>query len=401
MAILAECPTCHKKQSAKNKLCKCGENLDKAKQSRRVKYWISYRMPDGKQRRESVASFENLSPYSIEDARAAESKRKVQRREKRIFEMLPGTDLSFSELAKWYLELNSVKGLASYERIQVCAANFNEVFGNQIVSSIKLMDLENYQTKREGQGLAPATIDMEIRIAQAMVTKGFDNDLVDGRSLKAFRKLKNKLKPGANARKRTLSVEEHQALVANASSHFKPILITAYHTGMRMGELLKLEWKHIDREAGLIRLPAELTKEKRPKTIPINHHVKRALESLPRAIHHNRVFTYGSKPLNNRIRRAFMSACERADIRYGLKVEGGVRFHDIRSTFKTNLLRAGVDKALRDTILGHSLKGMDAYYLNPSDEDLKEAIEKYTVWIDNQFSNVDQTVDQEGKSVSK
>jgi hypothetical protein len=29
------------------------------------------------------------------------------------------------------------------------------------------------------------------------------------------------------------------------------------------------------------------------------------------------------------------------------------------------MLRAGVDKALRHTILGHSLKGMDMYYLKP------------------------------------
>ena len=34
MAILAECPACHKKQKAKNKLCKCGEDLDKAKKAK-------------------------------------------------------------------------------------------------------------------------------------------------------------------------------------------------------------------------------------------------------------------------------------------------------------------------------------------------------------------------------
>ena len=95
-----------------------------------------------------------------------------------------------------------------------------------------------------------------------------------------------------------------------------------------------------------------------------------------------------------------MSACKKAGILYGQNVEGGLRFHDIRSTFKTNLLRAGVDKALRDTIVGHSLKGMDAYYLNPTDEDLKEAMEKYTAWIDTQFSNVTHLVTQGAKSVS-
>ncbi len=62
------------------------------------------------------------------------------------------------------------------------------------------------------------------------------------------------------------------------------------------------------------------------------------------------------------------------------------------------MLSVGVDKAHRDLILGHSLQGMDAHYLKQTDETLKEAIEKYTVWLDNQMKmvleNVDQGVDQ-------
>ena len=48
MAILAECPFCRNKQAAKNKVCKCGADLDKAKRSKKIKYWISYRIPIGK-----------------------------------------------------------------------------------------------------------------------------------------------------------------------------------------------------------------------------------------------------------------------------------------------------------------------------------------------------------------
>jgi hypothetical protein len=47
MAILAKCPLCRTKQSNKNKICKCGQNLDSAKRDQRVKYWIQYRLPDG------------------------------------------------------------------------------------------------------------------------------------------------------------------------------------------------------------------------------------------------------------------------------------------------------------------------------------------------------------------
>jgi len=76
-----------------------------------------------------------------------------------------------------------------------------------------------------------------------------------------------------------------------------------------------------------------------------------------------------------------------------MKVENGIRIHDFRTTFKTNMLRAGVDKAIRDKILSHSLRGMDAYYLKPTDEDLKKAMEKYTEWYETKLPNVDHIVD--------
>jgi integrase len=395
MAILAECPMCHNKQSTRNKVCSgkngCGLGLDKAKRSKKVKYWIQYRLPGGKQRKEFVS-------YSIEEARDADGKRRVQKRENRIFDMLPEANMTFNELAEWYLNLKSVKRLASHKRVVWCIDTFNEVFGNQRVSEIKPVRLEEFQDKCEDDGLAPATIDLILTIVGTAVRKAWDNDMVNGRAVKTFRKVKNKLKAGSNARDRTLALDEYMRLQNHVAAHLKSMLIVAYHTGMRQGELLKLKWSYIDREKGFIRLPAEITKERKFKSIPINHHVKKALESIPRALHHDFVFTYHGKPIGAKIRNAFKGSCKRAGIPYGTKVENGIRFHDIRTTFKTNLLRAGIDKVLRDTIFGHSLQGMDAYYLKPSDGDLREAVTQFTEWIDAQIANVTQSVTQEGKS---
>ena len=62
------------------------------------------------------------------------------------------------------------------------------------------------------------------------------------------------------------------------------------------------------------------------------------------------------------------------------------------------MLTAGVDKVHRDLILGHSLKGMDVHYMAPGEDSLKEAMDKYTRWIDDQIANVDQSVDQNVKN---
>ena len=108
MSLLAECPFCHKKQNPNNKKCtgtnykSCGVHLDQAKKSRSVRYWITYRRPGGKQKRESVAAIEGLAPYSIEDARGALAKCRVQKKEgRRMFDLLPESDITFSELAEW------------------------------------------------------------------------------------------------------------------------------------------------------------------------------------------------------------------------------------------------------------------------------------------------------------
>ena len=86
------------------------------------------------------------------------------------------------------------------------------------------------------------------------------------------------------------------------------------------------------------------------------------------------------------------AACGRAGITQGRGEPEGVIFHDIRRTVKTNMLSAGVDKVYRDTILGHSLKGMDIYYMAPSEDDLHRAMGKYTEWLDGQIADVSHSV---------
>jgi integrase len=397
MAILAECPFCHRKQAVKNKKCtSCESDLDKPKRAGKVRFWIHFGGADKKQRWEFVGNHPNGRPLGIEEARAAEGKRKAQKVENPgILEKVPADKWTFTELADWYLKQKAVNKLSSFNRIRGILGNFNEVFGNRIVSSIKLQDLEEYQEKREEDGRAPATIDMEISIVKTMVTKAFDNDLVDGRTVKAFRRVKRKLRRGDNARRRTMTPDEYLRLVDVAAPHLKGIITTAYHTGMRLGELLGLRWSHIDREKGVIRLPADLVKESKVKVIPINHHVKRVLAENPRqTIHHDFVFTYRHEPIGTLggIKKSFITACERAGIIQGRAEAEGVIFHDIRRTVKTNMLSAGVDKVYRDTILGHSLKGMDIYYMSPSEDDLHRAMAKYTEWIDGQIADVSHSV---------
>lgn len=60
------------------------------------------------------------------------------------------------------------------------------------------------------------------------------------------------------------------------------------------------------------------------------------------------------------------------------------------------MLKAGIDKVCRDTILGHSLRRMNINYMAFSESDLKRNMDRYTSWLDNQLKLqfVDQNVGQ-------
>ena len=97
----AECPFCRRKQSVKSKKCTgrrgggCGADLEKARRSGRIKYWIALSLPGGRQRFEKITG-ENAT--SIEYARAADAKRTVQKRENRILDITPEAKMTFREL---------------------------------------------------------------------------------------------------------------------------------------------------------------------------------------------------------------------------------------------------------------------------------------------------------------
>jgi hypothetical protein len=97
--------------------------------------------------------------------------------------------MTFNQLTEWYIDLEKVKALASYDIIKINLNKFNRVFGDRIISSIIPADLENYQMQRKAAGAADATIDHEIGKAKTMINKAFDNELVSGNTLRKFKAL--------------------------------------------------------------------------------------------------------------------------------------------------------------------------------------------------------------------
>lgn len=83
-----------------------------------------------------------------------------------------------------------------------------------------------------------------------MFTKAVDWNMAEEDILKRIRKVK--LLEENNKRLRFLSAEECEALVNAAESHLRPIILTAVNTGMRIGEILSLQWNNVDFNHGFI-----------------------------------------------------------------------------------------------------------------------------------------------------
>jgi integrase len=386
MAVLAECPICHRKQATKNKVCKCDEDLDKAKRSKKVRYWIAYRLPGSKKLcREYVSK-------SIEEARDADGKRRGQKRENRIFDIKPEAKMTFQQLTEWYLKLEKVRAMKSCWRIQIALQNFNSEYGTMMVRQIKLVDLEDYQVKRKAQGASDGTIDKELTMVQTMVNKAFYNDLVSGDTLKTFKRLKRLLTGKRNARDRILSLDEFHALMDHLPFHSKNIVATAFYTGMRRGEILNLTWDKVGLRNRVIRLEAEDTKDSEARTIPITDDLYEILRTIPRSIHDNHVFLHKGKPISD-IRTALRKGCKEAGIPYGHCEKNGFVFHDLRHSYNTHMRKAGVPESVIMKITGHSTRQMFDRYNTVDTEDARQAVGK----LQGYFQSVHQNVHQEAK----
>ena len=381
MGILAQCPVCKTRQSVKKKTCnRCGENLDQAKSGKRVVYWISYRLPSGKQKQESVGT-------SIDDARAADGKKKAQKKEGKLFDIRDDTKMTFNELAAWYLELEKVKALASYHTIRISIEKFNAVFGGIVVAKITPADLENYQAKRAKAGKAPATIDHEIGKTKTMILKAFDNGKISGETLRTFKKIKKTLKKGADVRDRILTHDEFSRLCENSTQHIRGMLTMGYYTGMRRGEILKLTWDKVDMKNRVINLEAADTKDREKRTIPICDELFKMLKNVTRHIYDNHVFLFRGKPVSD-IRTGLVKACKKAGITYGRFERGGFIFHDLRHTFNTNMRKAGVPESVIMAITGHSTREMFDRYDTVDLGDTRQALQTLEVFFQNVTQNV-------------
>ncbi len=270
---------------------------------------------------------------------------------------------TFLELADKYLEWCDGRQ-KSFSRKKVIVKILNNYLKNKLIQDISIEELEIIQSDYIKSGHSINYVNNIIKILKAMFTKAYDWELISEDVLKRVRKVKQ-LK-GENKRLRYLSEEEAERLISACSKEIRPIIITALNTGMRKSEILHLTWDRVDLKNRIILL--DKTKNGERREIPINQTLYDALSGITRHIKCDYVFYNPEtlKPFYD-IKKSFAGALKKAHII-------DFHFHDLRHTFASSLVMAGVDLATIQKLLGHKTINMTLRYAHLSNVHLKDAV---------------------------
>lgn len=165
-----------------------------------------------------------------------------------------------------------------------------------------------------------------------------------------------------NIRTQRISHEQYQALIGALRVPERHAAVIAYHTGWRLGVILRLTWDRVDWEAGALRPPAEQEREKRVGTAPIYGDMRAALKAClgsEYVIHRDS----GSAVVD--IRKAWDAAVNSIGLT-------GFRFHDLRACAVSNLIDFGVSPYDAMQISGHQTDSMLRRYDIVSTKRLRE-----------------------------
>ncbi len=171
---------------------------------------------------------------------------------------------------------------------------------------------------------------------------------------------------------RFLTAGEQQRLLAatrrSTQSRMYLLVLMALTTGMRKGELLGLRWLDLDLKVRAAYLGQ--TKNGKPRYAPLTQPVVEELMKF-RAMPAARVFPCGNPesdaPLDPS--KAWRNACQLSGI-------GRCRFHDLRHTAASNLVRAGRSLFEVGVLLGHSSPTMTQRYAHLATEDTRRMVDE-------------------------
>ena len=271
------------------------------------------------------------------------------------------------ELFKDYPDILIVK---SRWRYRYCLVHIIRHFGKDTpLQSIGIPEIKEYRLARLDQGASPSTVNWEVGTLSKLFGVMQELGHVSQNPCRSVKSLSQK----SGEREAYVGYSDFQLMLTKASDWFKPIIKTAYYTGMRRGEIVDLKRNQVNLERRMIIIAPPGTKEKNWKRIPISrdfHQLLVEIMAVP-VLRCDYVFTIdGRKTKPESFKRQWKNAVKGLD--------PAPKFHDLRATFKVNMRNSEVDPEITETIMGHStrVKNVKERYGRILDAELIQAIDK-------------------------
>jgi integrase len=292
----------------------------------------------------------------------------LNRRRHQIREASP--DMTFADLAARFLADGSPRPY-HIDRLKVLLPYFGECPIGRISKPL-VREFRRDRQKGKPQ-LSETTLNRDVEALRHLLYWAVDEGFLTTNPLARIHLPKQRRKP-----RPIMSLAEEAKILAAAAPHLRPIIIAALDTGMRRGELLAQRWEHVDFNRSVLLVTHSKTPGGQAREIPLTARLAELLASSKKP--DGLIFAYKGRPIH-RIKTAWKSAIRRAGIRYS-------RFHDLRHTFNTRLMEAGVVQDVRKAIMGHSSGDeVNSLYTHVELPVKREAIRKLEAWVEAQRKN--------------
>ena len=285
---------------------------------------------------------------------------------------------------KWTLADMNARIEADYQRkqnrslktVEYCFKHLEDAFQFRRVIDITTPIVQEYTQKRLQAGAARASVNREL----AYLRHGFKLMLKAG-DISAIPAVVELLQ-GENVRKGFLAPAEFVALSEKIPDvDVRDLVAFLYNAGWRSGEGKSLEWSEVDLERNMIRLPAEKSKSKKPRNLPI---IGALMEIIQRRLQVRRldcpyVFHRNGKPIAS-FRKAFKAAATAVGM-------PGLVPHDMRRSAVRNFRRAGLSEHEGMKLSGHETDSIYRRYDIISDDDLMESMNRVQEHVKKESEN--------------
>jgi integrase len=292
-------------------------------------WWMRFTY-QGKQHRQSTETEDKKVAQRILD------KVKGEIAEGKWFEKIPGEDRTFKEMMERYMTEHSARNKApkSQRRDKSLRDHLVSYFGELTLAEITPSLISDYKNKRREEGASPRTLNYEL----ALMSHSFNLAIREWEWMRENPVKKVSREKVHNQIDRWLTLEEEIRLLASSPKWLREIIIFAINTGLRQSEIVDLKWPQVDLARKTITILEQKNQGK--DTLPLNEGALGVLKERVQVRRGETEYVFHTRNATricpNNLYQSFHLARKKAGIEK-------FRFHDLRHTFATRLVQAGVD----------------------------------------------------------